>query len=338
MSEFARELADLVNVLAHDIDARADGPAGSPSTHTWKQVCELGLAGIGIAEERGGSGGSLPDLMVVIRELARAGIGTPIVEASTAAYAIGQVPTDTFDIIAVERDLLFASDTLTASFIGVPFAADGRRLAIVTASSILAVPLVQNGVTVEAGRDIAELPRGSIHLENASFATASAGPAAPEVIDRLAVARSSALIGSAWGAYELTRDYVTQRQQFGAPLIKIPAVSSALAQMVVRIRFAQSALDRAVSLSANAAIPPVQRSGAVAAARIASADTATLVARSAHQLHGAVGFTDEYPLHRYTKKLWAWRDADESQRAHCARLGATVRMAGEIALWERISA
>jgi acyl-CoA dehydrogenase len=76
----------------------------------------------------------------------------------------------------------------------------------------------------------------------------------------------------------------------------------------------------------------------VSAARISAATTASLVARAAHQLHGAVGITAEFGLHRYTSKLWALRDADESQFAYCRRLGARVRSEGEIQLWESISA
>ena len=100
---------------------------------------------------------------------------------------------------------------------------------------------------------------------------------------------------------------MTEREQFGAPLIKIPAVSTTLAQMAVRIEFAQSAVDRATTVCADDKTPALQRFGAVSAARIGTANTATLVARSSHQLHGAVGITAEYGLHRYTSKLWALR-------------------------------
>ena len=98
--------------------------------------------------------------------------------------------------------------------------------------------------------------------------TQRTGPTAPEVIDRLALARSAALLGTAWGAYELTRRYVTEREQFGAPLIKIPAVSTTLAQMAVRIKFAQSALDRATTVCADDKTPALRRFGAASAARI----------------------------------------------------------------------
>lgn len=330
MSEFARELSDLVAGLARDGDDHPDS--------RWAQVCDLGLAGIGIADERGGSGGSVADLMVVIEQLARAGIATPIVEASTAAYATGEVPGDSFDTVALAHDLTVTDTALSAEFAHVPHVAAARRLVIVTASSVMAVPLAQPGVDVEPACDIAGIPGGSVRLHEVSPTLVANGPAAAEVADRLALARSCALLGSACGAYELTRDYVTHREQFGAPLIKIPAVAAALAQMTVRIRSAQSALQRAIMVCTDPPDAGLRRSGAVAAARIAAAQTATLVARSAHQLHGAVGFTAEYPLHRYTTALWAGRDADEPEREYCRRLGSRARTAGETLLWEQISA
>lgn len=334
MSEFARELTDLVRNLAEDAGEKVDGYQGS----MWARVCELGLAGIGMPEEKGGSGGSLDDLMVVIRELARAGVSTPIVEASTAAYAVGAAPGASFDTIVVMPDLDVLPNATTVSLGQVRFADTASGLVIVTASSVMAIPLTGESVTIEPGHDIAGLPCGCVGLNDVSVAHISGGPAAPAVIDRLALARSASLLGSVCGAYELTRKYVTERNQFGAPLIKIPAVSTTLAQMAVRIRFAQSAVDRATTVCADANAPALRRFGAASAARISTATAATLVARTSHQLHGAVGITAEYGLHRYTGKLWALRDADESELSCRRRLGATVRSEGESQLWDSISA
>jgi acyl-CoA dehydrogenase len=329
MSEFARELTDLIRNLAAD--------AGDPGS-VWGQVCGLGLAGIGMPEDNGGSGGSLADLVVVVRELARAGLSTPIVEASTSSYAVDAAAGESFETIVVAPDLDVSSNAVTANLTQVPFADRATGLVIVTASSVVTVPLAGESVTVEPSHDIADLPDARVHLAGASVAHISGGPGAARVIDRLALTRSAALLGIAWGAYELTRKYVMEREQFGAPLVKIPAVSTTLAQMAVRTRFAQSALDRATAACADAHTPELHRFGAVSAARISAATAATLVARTSHQLHGAVGITAEYDLHRYTSKLWALRDADQSEFAYCGRLGARVREEGEIELWDSISA
>ncbi|OBI19816.1 hypothetical protein A5712_18800 [Mycobacterium sp. E2327] len=330
MSEFAQELTELIRNLAADV--------GDPGS-VWGQVCELGLAGIGMPEDKGGSGGSVADLVVVVRELARAGLNTPIIEASTSAYAADAAAAgERFDTIVIAPDLDVSSNPVTANLTQVPFAERAGSLVIATASSVVTVPLSAASVSVEPGHDIAGLPDARVNLAGTTVEPIPGGPGAAQVIDRLSLTRAAALLGTAWGAYELTRKYVMEREQFGAPLVKIPAVSTALAQMAVRTRFAQSALDKATDACTDAHASELQRFGAVSAARISAATAATLVARTSHQLHGAVGITAEYDLHRYTSKLWALRDADQSEFSYCRRLGARVRAEGEIELWESISA
>jgi acyl-CoA dehydrogenase len=328
VSEFANELTGLIQNLARDTDP--------PSQ--WHTIQELGLVTIGIAEDAGGSGGGLDDLLVVIRELARAGIGTPIVEASTAAFAVGPPQRDSFDTIVVDHMVNLAAPTLTVCLDAVSFAPDADRLVFVGDSDVAVVSLAQDGVTIDATTDVAGLPSGQVRINGAAHQPAPHAPDASVVVERLTLARAAALLGSAHGAYELTRGYVCEREQFGAPLIKIPAVSSALAQMAVRIRHAESALERAIKVCTQHGAPALRRFSAVASAKVTTAGMATLVARTAHQLHGAVGVTHEYGLHRHTGKLWAWRDADESERTLSGRLGAMALAVDENTLWNHILA
>jgi acyl-CoA dehydrogenase len=328
VSEFANELTELVRSLPTDADA--------PSQ--WSTVQDLGFVTIGIAEDAGGSGGGLADLLVVIRELARAGIGTPIVEASTAAFAVGPHKRDAFDTIAVNRVVNLAAPTLSGRAVAVPFAEDADRLVLVGDSDVVVVPLSQTGVEIDTCTDIAGLPTGYVRLNGAAYQPVPNAPDASVIVERLALARSAAILGSAYGAYDLTRGYVAERKQFGAPLAEIPAISAALAQMVVRIRQAGSAVERATEVCAQASAPALRRFGAVASARVLTAAMATLVARTAHQLHGAVGVTQEYGLHSHTKKLWAWRDADEPERAWSGRLGAMALAVDEDTLWQHVLA
>ena len=67
----------------------------------------------------------------------------------------------------------------------------------------------------------------------------------------------------------------------------------------------------------------------VAAAKVRTGEAAQAGALIAHQVHGALGYTREHVLHRYTHRLWSWRDeyGDESEWAlalgtHFAKVGA----------------
>ena len=61
-------------------------------------------------------------------------------------------------------------------------------------------------------------------------------------------------------------------------------------------------------------------------------------AAMAHQVHGAIGFTQEHVLHRYTQRLLAWRDDFGSESRWAARLGSMVAAAGADALWPTMTA
>lgn len=330
MSEFGRELTDLVQDLAKDAAPPVDGTLSA----VWPQVIELGLVGIGIAEDHGGSGGSLGDLLVVIRELARAGLTTPIVEATTAARAVGMPRPGLFDTIAVKEIVDFEHSAVTADLGVVPYGSSADRVVLVTDTAVLA--LASGDADVLPATDIAGQPTARIVARGASC-TRAADVDGARIMERLAMARSASLLGSARGAYELTRDYLLERRQFGKPLLEIPSVAASLARMAVGINGTQTALGRAVAVANEPGSPPMRRFGAASAARVEAARMATLVAASTHQLHGAIGITEEYPLHRYTRALWAQRDADRAEREWSARIGATAVALDEDVLWDQLT-
>ena len=56
-----------------------------------------------------------------------------------------------------------------------------------------------------------------------------------------------------------------------------------------------------------------------------------------HQTHGAFGYTQEHILHRYTHRLWSWRDDFGAESYWAARLGAMVCAAGADAMWPTLT-
>jgi acyl-CoA dehydrogenase len=57
------------------------------------------------------------------------------------------------------------------------------------------------------------------------------------------------------------------------------------------------------------------------------------VAEVCHQVHGAMGFTQEHPLHFATRRLWSWRDEFGHETFWQERIGRMVCSAGGEALW-----
>jgi acyl-CoA dehydrogenase len=76
----------------------------------------------------------------------------------------------------------------------------------------------------------------------------------------------------------------------------------------------------------------------VAAAKIRVGEAAAEGARIAHQVLGAIGFTQEHTLHRFTRRLWAWRDDFGSESHWALRLGGLVAAKGADQLWPMLAA
>ena len=75
----------------------------------------------------------------------------------------------------------------------------------------------------------------------------------------------------------------------------------------------------------------------VAAARIRSAEAATEGAAIAHQVFGAIGFTKDHILHRYTMRLLSWRDDFGNESQWALDLGQRIAARGADELWPFLS-
>jgi acyl-CoA dehydrogenase len=76
---------------------------------------------------------------------------------------------------------------------------------------------------------------------------------------------------------------------------------------------------------------------AVAMAKSRIGEAAGDVAAIAHQVHGAMGYCREFPLHSRTRRLWCWRDEFGTERDWHVRLGRAVAARGAEALWPRLA-
>jgi acyl-CoA dehydrogenase len=142
------------------------------------------------------------------------------------------------------------------------------------------------------------------------------------------------MLGAATRIQELTLQYATDRKQFGKPLAHFQVIQSYLAQMAGEVAAAGAmlgtALDAALGDGDDSAME-------VAAAKVRLGQAAQVVAGLAHQVHGAIGFTQEYPLQLWTRRLWAWRE-EYGNETHWARvLGAGTIALGADTYWERIT-
>jgi acyl-CoA dehydrogenase len=317
----------------------------------WGSLAEAGLTGVGLPESSGGSGGELADAVAIVRTLAAGAAAVPVAEQLLVAGPA--VVAADLTLPPVDEPLTFAlgpavtahaSDdgdgpgrfTLSGTVTDVAWSGAARHLVVLAAGAagpVLALVDV-SGIEATSATNLAGEPRGSLVLDDVAASGALLTSARVEELKaRFALARAVQLAAALEQVLAWTVQYAGERQQFGRPLGKFQAIQMELAEMAGEVT--------AVTALTDAAVQAVERGEnvvlACAAAKVRAGAAVEVVARLAHQVHGAIGFTQEHKLHHLTKRLWSWRDEAGSELAWSRVLGAGLLADGADGLWPALT-
>lgn len=126
--------------------------------------------------------------------------------------------------------------------------------------------------------------------------------------DALALARCVQACGAMQASLELSLTYVQDRKQFGRSLSKFQAIQHELAVAAEEAAAASVITDLALARVTVSGIDDEHIRGLLHAVALNVAQAAAVCLRVCHQMHGAIGVTLEYPLHRHSLHLMRWRD------------------------------
>jgi len=312
----------------------------------WRTVEEAQLPLVSVPEEAGGAGGTLSDLAAVLRVAGRYAAPIPLAETAIAGWMLAQsglkVPAGPLAFGPAHGEKIAARRKgkqwlLSGSMKRVPWArVAGRLVVLASASSGGIVACVDpKDCKITAGGNLAHEPRDDVVLKNVAAIEAAPARGTTHAALRLrgALARALMMAGALERALELAVRYATERSQFGRKIGQFQAIQQELARFAGEVAAAVAA-----ALSAAGALERGKDAMlAVACAKIRSAQAAQEGALIAHQVHGAIGVTDEYALHHSTLRLWAWRDEFGSETAWAAELGRALAAAGPKALWPALT-
>ena len=356
VADFAARGTDIARVR------RLRGAAAEYDRAAWKKMGELGWLGILVPEAYGGLGLGLAEMAIVARGLARALAPEPLTAAAVlAATALAAGENEALKRAELPRlvsgEMLPALawqeqagvlDPAAIQCSAAPFeggyklngakrfiaGAAQADVFLVTARSgggiVLAwLPRATAGVGLELEPLADGRWFGALRLEDALVTKAhivAGGAAAPEALarafDHASVIAAAELAGVMDRALEMSLEYLKTRVQFGKAIGSFQALQHRAVDLYIHRELAGAVLDEALGALDRG---PDARTRAALASRVKArcADAALRVTRETIQLHGAIGFTDEYDAGLYLKRaltLAAWLGQPAWHRRRYARL------------------
>lgn len=285
----------------------------------WQAVEGQGFGFALLTEEAGGFGLAVEDALRIVELASEHAIALPLGETMVANWlkaAAGLRPAEgpaTFGVVAsgVAQRLAWARDI-------------GQVVLVSGEEGLCCLQPGQH--RIEHGRNIVGEPRATLYLQGAvEWRRAPIGTGTVEALG--AMLRAFALSGSLRRVLRMCLDHAGQREQFGKPLGRFQVLQHNLAMMASQTAAASAAArgaGRAFAAFADGRASAEEFLAHAACAKIRTGEAAGLCAGWAHQLHGAIGYSHEYPLHVFTRRLWSCRDEWGSEAVWSDRLGGLM--------------
>ena len=336
----ARIFADLAD--PQDINkARDDGWKAA----LWQALADNGLTLAWVPEEQGGAGAELADGFAVLGVAGRYAVAVPLAETLLAGWlltraglkspegAMSVAPARPGDMITLNAD-----GTLSGRARAVPFAKEAQHLAVLAGPSVALVET--KACRLSDGTNLASEASNTVTFDR--VIPLAVAPA--RGIDQTAlmlmgcVVRSVQTAGALEAILDMTVRYANERVAFERPIAKFQAVQHNLARLAGEVAAAMTAAHSAADAIARNDTFDDAIFLEATSAKIRSAEAAQEVAAIAHQVHGAIGFTSEHILHRYTLRMLAWRDDFGNESHWAAALGNKIAARGAEDFWPLVAA
>jgi alkylation response protein AidB-like acyl-CoA dehydrogenase len=311
-----------------------------------RELAEAGVFGVTIPEEHGGLGMGLAAGGVIAEEVGRVIAPEPVV--MTVGLSLGLLRRLCPDHAKMEQ-LVSGETVLAAAWQergpnGGPAEAScryadgkltGGKAWVVGASGAQGFLVVAEGdngpvlVLADAMADALSIDKraqadgssmGELSFSGTPAEQLAEGPAVRDALDEAisdATALAAAeLVGVSDSAFEITLDYIKTREQFDKPIGSFQVIQHRAVDLNVMREVAQAGV-REVLAQMDSETDPKRRASLASRAKARAATAAKKITRDAIQLHGAVGYTDEFDIGLYLNRalvLSAWLGDDAYHR------------------------
>ncbi|MEJ6651169.1 MAG: acyl-CoA dehydrogenase family protein [OM182 bacterium] len=313
----------------------------------WRQMFELGWAGMAIPEAYGGFEFGYGGLGVVLEESGRTLVSSPLIATVLlGASAINELGSDAQkseflpQVVSGELLLALAMDekphhrpcrietSAVKSGEGYvlngckTFVLDGHianKLVVVARTagaiddeaglSVFLVDAAAEGVSINRSwmvdsRNSAMLSLNDVKVGADALLGAEGGAysSLTRVLDIGRIGVAAEMLGSMQQAFEITLDYLKQREQFGVLIGSFQGLQHRAAEMYSEIELCKSAVRAALAALDDADKTDADIAEFASIAKAKLSEVATLVSNEAVQMHGGIGMTDEYDIGFYMKR------------------------------------
>ena len=336
-------LIDMVRKLCNELsqtqmDTTGDG--GMSLAHLWQKVENFGLPYFMLPADAGGFDGGWAQAARLFQLFGEYALPLPVGETIIArhylhrAQSLSPQPLPTVAEAPISlahcRDAVITPDGARHLFSGAL-----RNVAWAVQTDLLvSATVADEPVLALLTRD--QLASGST-CEIDSYSNTAAEPRGTNLMTAGALLRSAQMSGAMQSILSRTINYALERKQFGRAIGKFQVIQHDLARLAEQAAAAQCAAlnaARAADMEGGAEAAEFEIAAAKLRANMAVAPATTI----AHQVHGAIGFTLEHPLHHFTQRLFAWRSEFGNDRYWSTILGNTLRGLGGAGLWPFLTA
>ena len=332
-------------------------------TQLWKEVVDLGWPALTISEEYGGAGLTFSDLAVLLEELGASLAPTPVVESAITSRVLERfgpeliksdlLPQVVTGDILITPAIVESAASWNANSARVAATKSGSNLVITGEKRfvaftehathtltlvrtdddepVLVVIPIWKAAGVEqtpldhiSGVPVSSLTFNEVEIPETSIVATGeeAIKATEELVAAGGVARAAQLAGLGKAVVDATVEYTANREQFGRPVGSFQAVQHHLAEMAIAAKQVNH-LVHAAAWSFSQDGYSIERA---AQAKIAASDKIANLCWTAHQCHGAIGFTWEHDLHLYTRRALAWKTDYGDSAFHKSKLANAMRL------------
>jgi alkylation response protein AidB-like acyl-CoA dehydrogenase len=308
---------------------------------TLRAMGEAGWIGLAVSEEAGGAGLGMAEAIALAEELGRAVAPEPLIPLMLSAHLLAAAGEETVLPLLLSGDaVVLTAWQDRANTLDVAASTDGARRFVPMAGGATHIlwPVREGGrialhllvrdmveIATEPTQDGGHLatirPAAFVGHGPGSHIADDIGAALSDGLDRAALLTAAALLGGMEAGFALTLDYLRTRQQFGRVIGTFQALQHKAADAKMQIALTRASVEQAAAaldggLAGDAARAITSR------AKARASEAAMLVQQACVQLHGGIGYTDQYDVGLHLRRAMVLAPAFGGAALHRARFHA----------------